>query len=126
MIMRSKTPSLSVRRELKKLGEDLSIARRRRRMTQERVAEGAGLDTGTVRRLEQGHPSVSLGSLAMVLLVLGEQGRLARFLDAGNDDLGIALSIEALPKRVRRPRQKRSPVGEAGDASGSRGDAGAF
>lgn len=104
MVMRSKAPAPSARYALKKLGEDLSIARRRRRMTQQRVAEGAGIDVGTVRRLEQGHPSVSLGSLAMVLVVLGETERLAQLLDVGADDLGLALSVETLPKRVRRPR----------------------
>lgn len=73
-------------------------------MTQQRVADGAGLDVGTVRRLEQGNPSVSLGSLAMVLVVLGETERLAQLLDVSSDDLGLALSVETLPKRVRRPR----------------------
>lgn len=104
--MRSKVPSLAARAELQKLGKDLSIARRRRGMTQQRLAAGAGLNVSTLRRLEQGHPSVSLGSLAMALLVLGERGRLAQLLDAGRDDLGIALSIETLPKRVRTPAGK--------------------
>lgn len=108
MVMRSKAPAPSARYALKKLGEDLSVARRRRRMTQQRVAEGAGIDVGTVRRLEQGHPSVSLGSLAMVLVVLGETDRLAQLLDVGADDLGLALSVETLPKRVRRPRRARA------------------
>ena len=120
MIMRSKTPSLRARAELRKLGEDISIARRRREMTQARLAEGAGVDIGTVRRLEQGHPSVSLGTLAMVLLVLGESGRLSDFLDLAKDDLGLALSIEALPKRVR-PKRSSMPVAQE-DA----GEGGAF
>lgn len=112
-VMRAKTPSLRVRQELRKLGEDLSIARRRRGMTQQRIADGAGLDVSTVRRLERGAPSVSLGALAMVVLVLGESWRLANLLDAGRDDLGIALSIETLPKRVRRAKpHHKDPAAE--------------
>jgi transcriptional regulator with XRE-family HTH domain len=107
--MRAKTPSLSVRREIQKLGQDLSIARRRRKLTQKAVAERAGLDVGTVQRLERGHPSVSLGSLGMVLLVLGERGRLSQLLDVAADDVGLSLSIEALPRRVRTPG--RNPSG---------------
>ena len=75
--MRSRTPSLQARTELRKLGDDISIARRRRRMTQARLAEGAGIDVSTLRKLEHGHPSVSLGTLAMVLLVLGNVGYIA-------------------------------------------------
>jgi transcriptional regulator with XRE-family HTH domain len=112
-----------VRAELKKLGEDLSIARKRRRMIQQRVADGAGLDVATVRRLEQGHPSVSLGSLGMVLLALGERGRLADLLDVGVDDLGIAL-----PKRVRTPKRtpQREPNGVIDHHDDTNPDDGAF
>ena len=103
-VMRSNTPSLQMRAELRKLGQDLSIARRRRRMTQARLAEGAGIDVSTVRRLEHGHPSITIGTLAMVLLVLGESGRLEQLLDVARDDLGLALEIAQLPKRVRATR----------------------
>jgi transcriptional regulator with XRE-family HTH domain len=93
-------------------------------MTQKRVAEGAGIDVSTVRRLEQGHPCVSLGSLAMVLLVLGEQGRMSQVLDARHDNLGVALSIKALPKRVRSSRRKKNQ--EAHEGKSAPNDDGAF
>lgn len=47
-----------------------------------------------------------INTLAMVLVVLGETERLARLVDVSTDDLGLALSVEALPKRVRSPRSK--------------------
>lgn len=88
-------------------------------MTQQRLAEGAGIDVGTVRRLEQGHPSVSIGTLAMVLLVLSERGRLANLIDAGQDDLGTALSIDALPKRVRVPKRNGVATGKGEQSESS-------
>lgn len=99
-----------MRSEIRKLGQDIAIARRRRRFTQARVAEGAGLDVGTVQRLERGYPGVSLGALAMVLLVLSETGRLGRLLDMAEDDLGLALGAADLPKRVR-PRKPKGGEG---------------
>lgn len=83
-------------------------------MTQARLAEGAGLNVGTVRRLEQGHPSVSLGALAMVFLVLGETGRLGSLLDLTQDHLGLALSVESLPQRVRVKKHSRPHSGQNG------------
>ena len=110
--MSSNTPSPRVRANLVKLGEDISIARRRRAFTQARLAEGAGIDVTTLRKLERGNASVSLGALAMVLLVLGESDCLGQLLDSANDDLGIALSIQSLPKRVRTPLRQISVRGE--------------
>ena len=104
--MRSRTPSLQARTELRKLGDDISIARRHRRMTQARLAEGAGIDVSTLRKLEHGHPSVSLGTLAMVLLVLGETGRLGQLMDISKDDVGLVLGVQELPKRVRTAHRR--------------------
>ncbi|GHT96285.1 hypothetical protein FACS1894116_13170 [Betaproteobacteria bacterium] len=46
--------------------------------------------------MENGDPGVSVGTLAMVFLTLGESGRLADLLD-----IGLALSVSTLPRRVR-------------------------
>ncbi len=90
----------SVRRGLKKLGSDMNIARRKRRMSTARVSEAAGISAGTLRRLERGDASVSLGALAMVLLALGEDHRLATLIDVARDQVGLMLDVEALPKRI--------------------------
>lgn len=106
-------PSLRAQRDLRKLGQDIAIARKRRQFTQKRLAEGAGIHVATLRRLENGDPGVSLGTLAMVLLVLGESVRMADLLDVARDDVGLALSVAAMPKRVRGPN--RVPRSQEGD-----------
>jgi transcriptional regulator with XRE-family HTH domain len=90
----------SVRRALTKLGADVSVARRRRAMAVRRVTEAAGISAGTLRRIEKGDPSVSLGALAMVLLSLGEISRLEGLIPPAEDHLGLALDIDRLPKRI--------------------------
>jgi len=114
----NKPPSRRAVADLEKLGEDITIARKRRRVTQRRLAEGAGVNVATIRRLERGEVGVSLGVLAMVLLTLGESGRLGNLLDVAKDDIGLVLGINELPKRVRPKRQRKvsvSPCHEDGE-----------
>lgn len=99
-------PSLNAQNALKKLGADISAARKRRKITQQRLADGSGVTLPTIRRLEKGDPGVSLATLAMVLVVLGEGKRLANLLDVGADDVGLMLETQQLPQRVRGPRKK--------------------
>jgi len=120
------TPSLRVNAELAKLGADITIARKRRRFTQQRLADGAGVNIATIRRLERGDAGVSLGVLAMVLLTLGESGRLGDLLDVAKDGIGLVLAVNELPKRVRaRGRSKASPR-LPGASKDSRGEPEAF
>lgn len=91
-----------------KLGRDLSLARRRRRLSQASLAERSGVSLNTVRRLEKGEPRGSIEHLARVLQVLGEIERLEHLLDTGNDDVGLMMMNEELPERVRA---RRSPEG---------------
>ncbi len=115
-------PSLRARNELTKLGADIAAARKRRGLTQQRLAEGAGVNVSTVRRLEGGDHGISLGVLAMVLLVLGESDRVGNLIDVAGDDVGLMLSNENLPQRIRSPRKtptvsgtRRSDAPAAGD-----------
>jgi transcriptional regulator with XRE-family HTH domain len=96
-----------VRRGLKKLGEDIGIARRKRHLTVAMMAERTGTAQTTYQRAEKGDPKVSLGVYAMILFVLGFGDALADLIDARNDEQGLLLDVERLPKRVRT---KRTPV----------------
>lgn len=91
----------TVRRALMKLGADISIARRRRDITAELMAERAFMTRNTLRRIERGDAGVSIASYATVLFVLGMTERLADLADPGADPLGRELAEEQLPKRVR-------------------------
>ena len=109
--------SLRADAELAKLGTDIGVARKRRRFTQQRLADGAGVNVATIRRLERGDAGVSLGVLAMALLTLGESGRLGNLLDVAKDDIGLVLGVNELPQRVRakgRSKAKANPQNEGG------------
>jgi transcriptional regulator with XRE-family HTH domain len=94
----------SVSRALRKLGADISIARRRRDISTQLMAERAFITRKTLGRVEKGEPSVSLGVYASVLFVLNMIERLADLADPSRDSLGQDLAEERLPKRVRTRR----------------------
>jgi transcriptional regulator with XRE-family HTH domain len=99
-----RTP-LPVTRALRKLGQDIRDARRRRRIPVAILAERASISRMTLNKVEKGDPGVSLGKYAMVLFALGLHGRLADLADVRQDEVGLALEQERLPERVRLPRR---------------------
>ena len=101
-----------VLRALRKLGQDISDARRRRRITMELVAERAGIARATLTKIEKGSSTVSMASYAMVLFVLGMIERLYELIDANYDLVGRSLEEENLPKRVRLPRKSKKHTGD--------------
>jgi transcriptional regulator with XRE-family HTH domain len=100
----SKTP-IPVTRALRKLGQDIRDARRRRRIPMRLAAERASLSRMTLSKIEKGEEGVSLGAYAKVLFILGMIDRLAALADATNDRLGLDLEAESLPKRIRIPKK---------------------
>ncbi len=103
------TLPLPVRRALTQLGRDFALARRRRRISTQSMAERLQISTATLRRLERGDPSLSVGTFAKALLVLDALERFSSLLDTGADDLGMQLMDEALPKRIVRKTSERGP-----------------
>ena len=77
---------LPVRRSLIKLGQDLALARRRRRISTSSMAERIQISTATLRRLERGDPSVSIGTFAQALFVLNAIDRFAGVAGAGQQE----------------------------------------
>ncbi|KAF1036989.1 MAG: hypothetical protein GAK33_03473 [Burkholderia lata] len=94
-----------VQRTLKKLGGDINRGRRRRGLTQQALAERVGAGLSTIKRLEAGDPRMQLHVLARVLQVFGELDRLSDLLDSAQDDVGLALMDEQLPRRVRTSKK---------------------
>lgn len=84
------------------LGLQIAASRRRRRLTAERVAEQAGISPVTLRRVERGDPSVSLGIAFEVASIVGvplfnaeTPQRLAELRAQAHHELAL------LPRRVR-------------------------
>lgn len=96
---------LPVKRALKKLGTDISIARRRRKITTSLMAKRAFIDRRSLARVEKGDPGVSMAIYATVLFVLGMVDRLGDFASSANDPIGQMLSDANLTQRVYQPRQ---------------------
>lgn len=97
---------LRVGRAIRKLGADLSVARRRRGISHALMAQRAFISPSTLVRAEKGDPGVSLGIYASLLFVLDLTDRLAALAEPGQDAAGLALDEERLPKRIRQRRPR--------------------
>ena len=91
---------------LNQMGEQIRLARLRRHMPAELVAERAGVSRATVSAIEKGNASVSLGAYAAVLHALGGLEK-DLLVIAKDDELGRTLQDLQLPKRRRAPKQTR-------------------
>jgi transcriptional regulator with XRE-family HTH domain len=97
----------SLLRTMATLGEQLRLARLRRRLGTVQVAERAGIARQTLYRIERGDPAVGLGLYAQVLLVLGLEKDLLKV--AQDDVLGRKLQDAQLPTKQRAPKRRNDP-----------------
>lgn len=106
MIIMKKTPQLLPKhlRAFKTLGENLKLARLRRNLTAEMVAQRAGISRMTLNKIENGSPSVAMGNYFMVLNVLGLAGDFEQL--AARDDFGHGLLDNQLTTKSRAPKRK--------------------
>lgn len=87
-------------RILSQLGEDIRLARLRRKLSTSQVAERAGISRSTLWQIEKGMPGVALGAYFMVLFVFGLEKNI---LQVANDDvLGRKLQDAEMLIRKRR------------------------
>ncbi|MDH8701822.1 transcriptional regulator with XRE-family HTH domain [Dysgonomonadaceae bacterium PH5-43] len=93
-------------RLLGEMGENIKLARLRRKLTAEQVAERAGISRSTLWQVEKGLPSVSLGTYAQVLFVLGLEQDLQSI--AKDDILGRKLQDAKLTVGKRAPKTQQS------------------
>lgn len=84
------------------MGEQIKLARLRRRIPVQLVAERANISRSTLWAIEKGSPSVSTGSYAQVLLAIGLVDDL--LLVAKDDVLGRKLQDLGLPTGKRAPK----------------------
>ncbi|MGH7718205.1 MAG: helix-turn-helix domain-containing protein [Gemmatimonadaceae bacterium] len=91
----------AVTARLVELGRHVAIARMRRQWRQADLAEKAGLNPNTIRRVEMGAPGTSLGAYASVLWALGLMDQLAEVARPERDAEGGALEAARRGERVR-------------------------
>lgn len=92
---------LPVRRALRDLGGQVTAWRKLRGLTQNQVADRAGIDRKSVMRVERGDGAVSLEVTLRVLHVLGVLDPAVKALDPYETDVGRLRADDQLPSRVR-------------------------
>lgn len=71
------------------IGENIKLARKRRKLTTEQVSERAGIHRATLHRIEKGDPSVAIGLYFNVLRVLNLENDFSKI--AQDDEFGRKL-----------------------------------
>jgi transcriptional regulator with XRE-family HTH domain len=94
------------------MGEQIKLARLRRKISTELVAQRAGISRATLWSVEKGSPSVAVGIYAAVLHALNGMDK-DLLLIAKDDELGRKLQDLDLPVRNRAPKKR-------GDTNGKR------
>lgn len=90
---------------LRALGESVASWRKIHRLTQEQLANRAGVSRPVVTRLERGEDGVGIGALMRVAAILGIDDQLTRAVDPMESRFGRELAARATVSRVRRPKR---------------------
>ncbi len=103
--MANKSPVLlpKMQRILTEFGENIKLARLRRKLSSEQVADRAGMGRSTLIKIEKGHPGVGIGHYINVLKVFGLE---RDFLELAKDDeLGRKIQDAELITKARAPKR---------------------
>ena len=95
----------SVQKVLTELGENIKLARLRRGLSSELVAERAGISRATLVNVEKGSSSVSMGIYMAVLNALGLEKDM--LLVAKDDELGRKLQDLKLVTKKKAPKNRK-------------------
>ena len=91
------------RKVISEMGDNIRLARLRRKLSAEQVAERANISRPTLSAIEKGSPTVSIGSYLLVVQVLGLEKDF--LLIAKDDELGRKLQDAAISTRKRSPKR---------------------
>lgn len=92
-------------RILVEMGGNIKLARLRRKLSAEQVAERANISRPTLVAIEKGSPTVSIGSYLLVLQILGLEKDF--LLLAKDDELGRKLQDAQIITKERAPKRKK-------------------
>ncbi|MBN2778526.1 MAG: helix-turn-helix transcriptional regulator [Bacteroidales bacterium] len=92
------------------LGENIRLARLRRKLSAAQVSERAGISRSSLWKIEKGASTVSIGNIAQVLFILGLEKDLSYV--AQNDSLGRKLQDLEISVKKRAPKRLKSTKNE--------------
>lgn len=103
--MIKRTPVLlpKIQRILSEMGENIKLARLRRQLSSQQIAERAGISRNTLISIEKGYEGVAIGHYLNVLNVLGLANDLLQV--AKDDVLGRKLQDIGLIVKKRAPKK---------------------
>lgn len=97
--------------KLQRMGEDISAARRARRISQAEMAEKVGVSRKTISAIEQGDPKVGFGTVIEVAWVMGLDAQLLGAFAPEHDPVAQRHARMSLPSRVRQPAAPSAALG---------------
>ena len=103
--MKTRNPKLlpKAQKVVSELGENIKLARLRRKYSSQQVSERANISRPTLLSIEKGNPNVSIGAYIKVLTVLGLEKDIIEV--ARDDELGRRLQDANLLVRERAPKR---------------------
>lgn len=92
---------LALRQKIIQVGRHIQLARKRRGITMQEMADRMFVTRKTLNRLESGDPGVSLGIVASALLTLGLENDLNHLADPETDRTGNLLDKQSHAQKQR-------------------------
>lgn len=96
-----KTSPPPVQQAILTLGGQITLARKRRRLTMSEMASRMFVTRKTLSRLEKGEGGVTMTVLGAALWVLGMDRQLLNIADPAQDAAGIFMETRRMSKRIR-------------------------
>ena len=91
---------------LRQLGEDLTIARQRRREARPAWAARLNVSIPTLIRMEKGDPKVSMGVYATALWLMGRHTALGALASPKDDHAALEQELLTVTRRHKKPVQE--------------------
>lgn len=85
---------------LKRVGENVAVARKRRGWTQDSLAERAMVGSSTIKRLERG-TSIGLDAFMSIIVALDLEENFLNSVSPNNDERGLMLAEREISNRKR-------------------------
>ena len=100
----------SAAKALRDLGENMALARQRRKESLRAWASRMAVSVPTLIRMEKGDPSVGMGVYATALWLMGRHAALPEVAAPAQDLNALEQDIEAVRQRARRMSRKAVQV----------------